>query len=232
MNASPVFVAAVHVGKIAPLGPLRTPSGFRKHAVDKPVMAQTLGLTGDAQADLDVHGGPDKAIYAYSLSRYPMWAEEFPHLAEQLVGGSMGENLPIDGVDETGINIGDRIRVGGALLQVSQPRLPCFKLGLAFDEPRLIRAMTRNGFCGWYYRVVETGAIGAGDAHVVVDRPNPEWPVARFAAIIAARAMGAEVLREFVAMEGLAEDWQTRALRQLAAVRHAAPSALSTRSSR
>lgn len=223
MIASPVFVTAVHVGKIAPLGPQGTPSGFRKTAVDHPVMARTLGLTGDAQADLNVHGGPDKAVYGYALSRYAIWADEFPHLANRLVAGSMGENLPIDGIDEGGINIGDRIRVGGALLQVTQPRLPCFKLGLAFEEPRLIRAMTRNGFCGWYYRVVETGAIGAGDAHVVVERPNPEWTVARFAGIIAARAMGAEVLREIVAMEGLAADWQARALRQLAALLPDAP---------
>lgn len=232
VNSSPIFVTAVHVGKVAPLGPQGTPSAFRKTAVDHPVIAGTLGLTGDAQADLNVHGGPDKAIYGYALSRYPAWVAEFPHLADRLVAGSMGENLPVAGTDEAGINIGDRIRVGGALLQVTQPRLPCFKLGLAFDEPRVIRAMTRTGFCGWYYRVVEPGAIGAGDAHVVVERPNPDWSVARFAAIIAARAMGAELLREIVAMEGLAASWQARALRQLAALRHDAPEAPATRSSR
>ena len=220
MNASPVLVTAVHVGAVAPMGPHGTLSGFRKHPVGHPVVAHELGLTGDAQADLAVHGGRDKAVYGYPLSRYPAWAAEFPRIAVRFVAGSMGENLPIAGVDETGVHIGDRIRVGGALLQVSQPRLPCFKLGLAFDEPRLIRAMVRNGYCGWYYRVVETGAIGAGDAHVVVERPNPDWSIARFAGIIAARAMGAEVLREIVAMEGLAANWQARALRQLAALRH------------
>lgn len=223
MNASPVFVIAVHVGGIRPLGPQGTPSGYRKYPVDHPLLARTLGLAGDAQADLKVHGGPDKAVYGYALSRYPAWAAEFPHLADRFVAGSMGENLPVSGIDETGLNIGDRVRVGGALLQVTQPRLPCFKLGLAFDEPRIIRAMTRNGFCGWYYRVVESGVIGAGDAHSIVERPNPEWSVARFAGIVAARAMGAELLREIVAMEGLAENWQARALRQLAALRHDAP---------
>lgn len=223
MNASPVFVTAVHVGKISPLGAQGTPSAFRKHPVDHPVLARTLGLAGDAQADLKVHGGPDKAVYGYALSRYPAWAAEFPLLAGRFVAGSMGENLPVSGIDEDGLNIGDRVRVGGALLQITQPRLPCFKLGLAFDEPRIIRAMTRNGFCGWYYRVVESGAIGAGDAHVVIERPNPGWSVARFAGIIAARAMGAELLREIVAMEGLAANWQARALRQLAALRNDAP---------
>ena len=205
------------------MGPQGTPSGYRKAPVGHPVVVHDLGLTGDAQADLDVHGGRDKAVYGYPLSRYPAWAAEFPALADRMVAGAMGENLAVDGVDEMGIHIGDRVRVGGALLQVSQPRLPCFKLGLAHDEPRLIRAMVRNGFCGWYYRVVECGAIGAGDAHVVVERPNLDWPVSRFAGVIAARAMGAEVLREMVAMEGLAADWQARALRQLAALRHGEP---------
>jgi len=220
VNASPASVRAVHVGSVAPLGPHGTLSAFRKHPVAYPVVAHELGLAGDAQADLKVHGGRDKAVYAYPLSRYAAWALEFPELSDRLVAGSMGENLPVEGVDENEIHIGDRVRVGGALLQVSQPRIPCFKLGLAFDRPQLIRAMIRNGYCGWYYRVVESGAIGAGDAHVVVERPNPEWTITRFAGIIAARAMGAEVLSEIVAMEGLAANWQTRALRQLAELRH------------
>ena len=135
----------------------------------------------------------------------------------------MGENLVIAGCDETGIHIGDRIRVGGALLQVSQPRQPCFKLALALDEPRLPRAMTRHGWCGWYYRVLEPGVIGAGDEHNIVERPNPDWSVARFAAVIAARAMGADVLSELMAIEGLAQQWQAKALRLLADLRRVGP---------
>lgn len=222
MNASPVLVRAVHVSKVTPLGAQATMSGFHKYPVGHPVMASEFGLQGDAQADLRVHGGRDKAVYAYPLSRYPAWAVAFPALADRFVAGSMGENLPLDGIDETGVHIGDRIRVGGALLQVTQPRQPCFKLGLAFDDPDLIRHMTRTGHCGWYYRVIEPGAIGAGDVHVVVERPNPAWTVARFAGIIAARALGAELLSEMVAMEGLAANWRTRALRLLAELRRVA----------
>ena len=218
-SPGPAKIVAVRVGGIAPLGPDRVRSGYIKHEVSHPVTAGPLGLTGDAQADLRVHGGAEKAVYGYPVSRYPEWQAAFPALADQLVSGAMGENLVIDETDETSIHIGDRIRVGGALLQVTQPRQPCFKLALALGEPRLARHMTRSGWCGWYYRVLEPGAIGAGDRHDVVERPNPDWPVARFARVIAARAMGAELLAEMVAMEGLASGWQLRALRSLAELR-------------
>ena len=216
-------VTAVHVGRIAPLGPQGVPSGYLKYPVDHPVHAGELGLAGDAQADLTVHGGVDKAVYGYPLSGYPGWSEAFPELAARFVPGSMGENLVVAGIAEADLAIGDRVRVGGALLQVSQPRQPCFKLGLVFGEPRLARAMTRNGWCGWYYRVLEPGVIGAGDDHVLVERPNPEWTVARFAEVVAARALGADLLSEMVAMEGLAANWQVRALKLLAALRSDAP---------
>ena len=226
MIASPAptraTVGAVHVGKVAPLGPQGVPSGYLKYCVDHPVHAAELGLAGDAQADLTVHGGIDKAVYGYPVSRYPDWAAAFPALATRFVPGSMGENLVVEGIAEPDLAIGDRVRVGGALLQVTQPRQPCFKLGLVFGEPQLARAMTRNGWCGWYYRVLEPGVIGAGDDHVLVERPNPGWTVARFAEVVAARALGAQLLAEMVAMEGLAANWQVRALKLLAALRAAA----------
>ena len=223
MNASPEFargtVTAVRVGAIAPLGPQGVPSGYRKAAVAHPAMAGELGLAGDAQADLAVHGGADKAVYAYALSRYRAWSYAFPALSDRFIAGAMGENLPVAGVDETSIHIGDHIRVGGALLQVTQPRQPCFKMELAIGAPGLVRHMVRSGHSGWYCRVLEGGAIGAGDGHIVVERPNPGWPVARFNSVIAARALGADVLAEMVAMEGLASQWQTKALRLLAELR-------------
>ncbi len=222
MIASPEVVA-VHVGTIAPLGPKAVPSGYRKHAVAGPVHAGEFGLAGDAQADLTVHGGADKAVYGYPLSRYPDWAAAFPDLSGIFAPGAMGENLVVADVDETGIHIGDRIRSGSALLQITQPRQPCFKLALALGEPRLARTMVRRGWCGWYYRVLEPGVITAGDAHTVVERPNPDWSIARFAEVIAAQAMGAELLAELLAIEGLAPNWQAKALRRLADLRRAGP---------
>ena len=204
MNASGSCgqIGSVQVGRIAPLGPEAVPSGFVKTAVTGPVAAGTLGLAGDEQADLSVHGGPDKAVYGYAASRYAEWAADFPALA--FAAGSMGENLTIDGADETSVHIGDIHRIGTALLQVTQPRQPCFKLALRFAEPRTVRAMTRSGRSGWYYRVLEAGEVAAGDVLTLVERPNPEWPVARFnAAILTARPDLA-----IATLAGLAEDWR------------------------
>ncbi len=216
-------VVEVRTGGIVPLGPQGVASGYVKTPVPHPVNAGEFGLAGDAQADLSVHGGVDKAVYGYPGARYADWAAAFPGLADRLVAGSMGENLVIDSADETSVHIGDRIRVGGALLQVTQPRQPCFKLTLVVGEPRVARTMTRRGWCGWYYRIVEPGAIGAGDAHDIVERPNPEWPVSRFAEVIAARALGADLLSEMLGMEGLAATWQVKALKLLADRRGVGP---------
>ncbi len=226
MIASPDLgarVAEVRVGKVAPLGPQGIASAYVKSLVAHPAHVAEHGLVGDMQADLSVHGGLDKAVYGYPQSRYPGWAAAFPAIAGRFVTGSMGENLSVTEIDETGVHIGDRIRVGGALLQVTQPRQPCFKLTLFIGDPQVARTMTRRGWCGWYYRVLEPGVIGAGAMHQVVERPNPAWPVSRFAEIIAARAMGAEVLAELVAMDGLAETWRMKALRLLADRRVVAP---------
>lgn len=213
---------SVQVGKIALLGPNRVPSGFVKTPVAGPVEITAAGLAGDEQADLRVHGGPDKAVYGYASSAYPAWQRDFPHLAARFVFGSMGENLTIDGLDEAHVHIGDRVRVGGALLQVSEPRQPCFKLALAFDEPRLAQAMTRSGRCGWYYRMLEPGLVAAGDTIDLVDRPNGGWPVSRFCEVVAARAVGREILTEMMAMEGLSRGWKLKAIQGLARARGAA----------
>lgn len=225
MNASPDLARIVEVrtGQIAPLGPKGVASAYLKSAAVQPVYVGEYGLAGDSQADRSVHGGLDKAVYGYPSSRYPDWTAAFPAIADRFVPGAMGENLVIDGLDETGIHIGDRIRVGGTLLQVTQPRQPCFKLTLFIGDPQVARTMTRRGWCGWYYRVLELGVIGAGDGHQVVERPNPDWPISRFAELIAARALGADLLSEMLGMEGLAETWQVKALKLLADLRRGGP---------
>ncbi len=225
MNASPDLprIVEVRTGRIAALGPKGVASAYVKSLAPQPLQVGDHGLAGDMQADLSVHGGLDKAVYGYPASRYPDWAAAFPDIADRFVPGSMGENLVIGGVAETGVHIGDRIRVGGTLLQVTQPRQPCFKLTLFIGDPQVARTMIRRGWCGWYYRVLELGVIGAGDGHKVVERPNPDWPVSRFAELIAARALGADLLSEMLAMEGLAATWQVKALQLLAGLRRAGP---------
>jgi MOSC domain-containing protein YiiM len=197
-------LASVRVGRIATLGPERVASAFLKSAVAGPVAVGPLGLDGDAQADLSVHGGPEKAVYGYAASNYAVWATSFPSLARRFVAGSMGENLTIDGLAEADICVGDVHAIGDALLQVCQPRQPCFKLALAFNEPRLGKHMVRTGQSGWYYRVLRNGTIGTGDAITLDERPNPDFAFSRLVSIVNLGGASEAELRTLADMPGLA----------------------------
>ncbi len=131
--------------------------------------------------------------------------------------GGVGENLTLEGPDEATLCIGDIMRVGSAVLQITQPRQPCFKFALRFGAPLLPKAMIRNGRSGWYYRVLEEGSLEAGDAVTLIERPNPTWPVARFNGLLATKAAPAEDLAELVEMPGLAKQWREMARTSLAA---------------
>lgn len=132
-------------------------------------------VEGDRQADLRVHGGPDKAVYAYDLSAYEHWRRE---LGRELPFGQFGENLTVEGMPETEVRIGDVYRVGGALLQVSQPRSPCYKLAMRMGSPAFLRTFLESGRTGFYLRVLEEGEIGAGDAIELVSRDAKALTVA------------------------------------------------------
>ena len=141
-------------------------------AIDKePVLHRVrvgrTNLEGDRQADLRVHGGPDKAVYAYDLSGYAHFRRE---LATELPFGRFGENLSVGGLPETEVRLDDVYRVGTALLQVSQPRSPCFKLALRMGRPDFPTLFLESGRTGFYLRVLEEGDVGAGDAVALVDR--------------------------------------------------------------
>lgn len=218
-------IVSVHVGKIAPLGPKRTPSAILKHAVEGPVLIGPLGLAGDEQADLRVHGGPEKAVYGYSASHYAAWAAEFPALAPLFVPGGVGENLAIEGMDESDICVGDVQAVGDALLQVCQPRQPCFKFALRFRSNRLPRAMAHNGRAGWYYRVIRNGQVAAGDPLALHARPNPDFPFARLVAIVNHSGATREELLRLAEMEGLAQTLRDIARQNLSAGAEYAPPA-------
>lgn len=186
---------SVQVGRVAPLGPRGVPSAFVKRPVAGPVTVETLGLAGDEQADLRVHGGPDKAVYGYAYSNYAIWAKEYPQHAALLVPGAFGENLTMDACDEETVFIRDVVSIGTAVLQVTEPRQPCFKFALRFGEAAIVRAMVQNGLCGWYYRVLKAGSFKSGDTLSLLERPNPSWPVQRMNRQIAQRH-GSEAERE------------------------------------
>jgi MOSC domain-containing protein YiiM len=141
-------IVSVQIGRVAPLGSRQVLSAFVKRPIADPVMVERLGLAGDQQADLRVHDGPDKAIYCYPSEHYGKWLAERPSAESLLVPGGFGENLTTRGLDEDEICLGDVQRIGGVTAQVTQPRRPCFKLGLRFADTQMLRALLRSGRSG------------------------------------------------------------------------------------
>ena len=195
---------SLQLGKIAPIGPDGVPSGIVKHPVTGPVELRGHQLVGDETADLTVHGGPDKAVYGYSADHYPLWAAERPAHAARLTPGVFGENLTIAGVIEADLCIGDIHAIGSARLQVCQPRQPCFKFALRFEDATMPKAMVRSGRSGWYYRTIEEGVIAAGDTVTLVDRPHPALPFERMVAIVNFGQATADELALMAEADGIA----------------------------
>lgn len=136
-------------------------TGIFKDPVAGRVRVRRLNLAGDRQADLSVHGGPDKAVYAYPSEHYPFWRNELPE--HELAWGAFGENLTTEGWWEDEIHVGDRFRIGTAEMVVTQPRMPCFKLGLRFGRDDVIARFLESGRPGFYLRVLQEGEVEAGD---------------------------------------------------------------------
>lgn len=212
-------IDAVHVGKVAPLPSTGQLTAFIKTPVSARVAIHALGVEGDQQSNLRVHGGPEKAVYAYASANYAGWRADLPDLADRFVPGAMGENLVVSGLDEATVHLGDIVRVGTALLQVAQIREPCAVFAAVMGTARVVRAMTRSGRCGWYLRVLEPGDVAAGDPHDIVDRPNPEWPINRFTIFAAGKGGTIEALEQLVTLPGLSRYWQVKAAKALAAQR-------------
>jgi MOSC domain-containing protein YiiM len=147
--------------------PVKT--GIFKLPADRRVAVGPEGLDGDRQVDLSVHGGTEKAVYAYGAGDYEWWEDE---LGRELEPGTFGENLTVSGLDPSHAEIGERWRVGSTLLEVSEPRQPCSKLGAKMGDPRFVKRFARALRLGAYLRVIEPGDVGAGDPVEVVDRPG------------------------------------------------------------
>lgn len=145
-------------------------SAIVKHAVSGPVHILKEGLSGDAQADRRVHGGPEKAVHQYAGENYARLAAQFPELAGKLIPGSIGENISGFGFDETNVCIGDIFRLGSAVLQVSQPRRPCWKIDWRYESKGITAHIVNSGLTGWYYRVLEEGTTRTGDTLTHVER--------------------------------------------------------------
>jgi MOSC domain-containing protein YiiM len=187
-------------------------------AADGPVKLTVLGFAGHRVADPSVHGGPDKAVHFYPMEHYAAWRAEIAHPHLERLGG-FGENIAASGMTENMVNIGDRFRIGGALLEISQGRQPCWKIDHHFGMRGMTAGVIRTGRSGYYFRVIEEGQVAARDAIKQVERMTHGWTVERtFQLLIAGmhKAPGADAaLTELAALETLAENWRARATKLL-----------------
>jgi len=180
-------------------------TGFFKTPVSGSIFLSKINLEGDRQADLINHGGIDKAVLGYSADHYPKWRSELQ--LPEMPFGAFGENLTITGLNEELACIGDIFHIGPVKLQVSQPRQPCWKLARRWRMHELTGLVIRNGRSGWYFRVLEEGSIEARMPVMLVERPNPDWTVARANHILHHMKMDLAATLELAAVPELADSW-------------------------
>jgi MOSC domain-containing protein YiiM len=184
-------------------------TGIFKKAVDGPVKVGKLNLEGDGQADLAVHGGSHKAVYAYSRKNIEFWRRELGR--DDLEPGSFGENLTIDDLADTEIAIGDELEIGTARFVVTQPRLPCYKLGLAMGMPEFPKMFKYSGRNGFYLRVLREGILRAGDTVRKADcGDGPRMTVAEFASIVTRHTVTPDDLERIRQLKALPDTWKRR----------------------
>ncbi|HVT29205.1 MAG TPA: MOSC domain-containing protein [Pirellulales bacterium] len=201
-------VASVNVGmpqEVTWQGEIVTTGIFKKPVAGR-IALRTLNFDGDRQADLTVHGGPDKAVYAYPREHYPDWEAV---VGRSLLPGAFGENLTTEGLLEDQVCIGDEYRIGTARMVVTQPRLPCYKLGLLFGDPHIIKAFLESRRPGIYFAVTEEGQVGSGDVIELVHRDERRVSVTDMLRLIFTKTPAASDLRKILGIPRLAAVWRT-----------------------
>jgi MOSC domain-containing protein YiiM len=188
-------------------------TGIFKEPVEGTVKVRSMNLAGDGQADLTVHGGRDKAVYAYAAEHYDFWREELPEM--NLPFGMFGENLTVEGLFESEVNIGDRLRIGTALFEVTQPRMPCYKLGVKFGRDDIIKKFLLSERSGIYFAVLEEGELKPGDSVEFVSRDQNHITVTDISRLYTSEKNNTDLLQRALKVEALAESWRDYFAEQL-----------------
>jgi MOSC domain-containing protein YiiM len=207
-RATPVKVLSVNAGlprEVQWRGKAVLTSIFKEPVAGR-VRVGRLNILGDRQSDLSVHGGADKAIYAYPSEHYAFWRSELPGI--DFPWGAFGENLTTEGLLEDAVHIGDRFRAGAAEFIVTQPRMPCFKLGIRFNRPDIVKRFLRSGRTGFYFAVLREGEIGASDPLDLVAEDESRITVADVVGLYAADAANQDLLRRASELPSLPESWR------------------------
>jgi MOSC domain-containing protein YiiM len=200
-------VIAVNVGTLRPI-PWRgkqVQTGIFKHPIDGRIAVQSRGLDGDQQGDLKLHGGIDKAVYVYPKEHYEYWQHEFPDLT--FPWGMFGENLTTEGASEDAMYIGNRWRIGSAQFEIVQPREPCFKLGIKFGNPKVIKQFLASGRSGWYLKVITEGEVGAGDQIFPVSQNDQHVTVTDLNKLLFQTVQDQSILQRALQIKTLPTGW-------------------------
>jgi MOSC domain-containing protein YiiM len=187
------------------VGPVST--GIFKEPVAGRVMLRTLNLDGDRQADLSVHGGPSKAVYVYPSEHYDYWKRELPGM--NLPWGMFGENFTSAGLLESKVNIGDRFRIGSAVVMVTEPRMPCYKLGIKFGRSDIVKKFLASERTGFYFAVLQEGEVGAGDPMELIEKTDDSIRVSDITRLYTRDKHNLGLLRRAVEVEALPESWKS-----------------------
>jgi len=187
-------------------------TGIFKRPVEGRIMLRRLNLDGDRQADLSVHGGPYKAVYVYPSEHYKFWMHEFPDM--ELPWGMFGENFTTEGLFEKDLHIGDRLRIGSALLVVRQPRIPCYKLAAKFQRDDILERFLVSGRSGFYFSVEVEGEVGAGDSFEI-SRDDSGITIAEMNRLYVREKYNPELLAKAIATPALPGEWRRYLARRL-----------------
>jgi MOSC domain-containing protein YiiM len=180
-------------------------TGIFKQPVSGPVQLRTLNLDGDRQADLSVHGGPYKAVYAYPSEHYDYWRQQLPG---DLPWGTFGENFTTTGLSEDELHIGDRLQLGSAVLMVRQPRMPCYKLAAKFQRDDMIERFLHSGRSGFYFSVEQEGEVAVGDSFKFLSRDSSAITIAEMNLLFISNKYDHNLLQKAMNTSALPEDWR------------------------
>jgi MOSC domain-containing protein YiiM len=201
-------IIGLYSGKLSNIGEKRSPTGIYKQSVEQVSVAE-LGIIGDIQADKRFHGGPEKALHQYALSSYEKIIKRYPLLYRKAKPGAIGENLSATDMNEHNVCIGDIYKVGSCVLQVSSPRIPCWKIDVKLKQPDLNQFISQHRLNGWYYRVLQAGDITLNDKFLLQQRPNTNVTLDTMLKVIYAEAEDKLVKLATNAI-GLDPEWQKR----------------------
>ena len=188
-------------------------TGIFKEPIEGRIMLRTLNLDGDKQADLTVHGGPDKAVYAYPIEHYEFWRKVYPNM--EMPNGMFGENFTIGGLMENEVSVGDAFEIGSSKVIATQPRMPCYKLGVKFGRMDVLKKFLASGRSGIYFKVLEEGEVGPGDSIIKIKKDTNRVAISDVVRLYAIDREDISTMQRAVKVEALPEGWRDYFIEQI-----------------